>query len=500
MKGGGILEKSDTQAENKAQVFDVYQLKKLCKSELINNGLCNSNICGYTKESLRDFIEKPWLHTNKLISIMNFIYFSSGYFRKLIQYYINLVISDCWTVDTEYLIPNKSGINKDKFKKDYFKYVKEVEAYDLSNVLPKILFDVFLYDAYFGYEINTDDGKVLFAFAPEDCIITGYNNGMPCFAVRKNVRKIKTYPNEIQEIFNDKNAIVIRGAYVQMPFEKTFCIKYNDGYDFLYPPFAFIIKEILDVEDFKEIEKTKAENEVYKLIAMKIPTDQNGQPTMNTEQVAPFYELAMDVVSRAIGILPAPFDVTPIEFTTRTSDNINRVKNAIDVMYSEIGVSQSLLSGASNGSELKTSIEVDASEVYRVLKQVSKAVNFHCRINLVNNPKYKFTFRYLDITPFNQGEKVDRLLKMAQASLPVKSELMAAMGNNPIKMLGNTFVENDVFELAENWIPMQTSYTQSSSDIANSDNNGRPTMDDTEISEITQNTRDNEGNDKDNRV
>ncbi len=487
------------QSDNKIK-FDFYQLKNLCKNELISHGFCNADICGYTKNDLRCFIETPWRHTKRLISIMKFMYFSSGYFRKIIQYYVNLAVSDCWTVDTEYLISNVSGINKEKIKKDYFKYIREVDSYNMSNTLSKILFDVFLYDAYFGYEIDTDDGKVLYAFDPEDCIITEYNNGMPCFAVRKiSGKNNKIYPVEIQNILKNPANQCSRKGYVQMPYEKTFCIKYNDGFDFLYPPFVFIIKEILDLEDFKEIEKAKAENEVYKLLAMKIPTDQNGLPTMDDEKVLPFYELAMDVVSKSIGILPVPFDVDPIEFTTKTNDNINNVKNAIDEMYSEIGVSQSLLSGASSNSELKTSIEVDASEVYRILKQISKAVNFHCRIRLTNSPKYKFTFRYLDITAFNQGDKVDRLLKLAQASCPVKTELMAAMGVNPLKMLGNAFTENDVFDLAKNWTPLQTSYTQSSNSGEDSENNGRPAMDENDISEITQNTHDNEGNDPDNR-
>ncbi len=118
-------------------------------------------------------------------------------------------------------------------------------------------------------------------------------------------------------------------------------------------------------------------------------------------------------------------------------------------------------------------------------------------MDLPNNPNYRFKFRYLDITAFNQNDKIDELLKLAQASLPVKAELMAAAGRNPLSMLGNSFMENDVFNLSSEWQPLQTSYTQSSDD---SEDNGRPEMKDTDISEITQNTRDNEGNDKDNRV
>lgn len=487
--------------EEKKRKFDFYALKQLCVSDIIS-GIEHNSICGYTKEDLRKYIERPHLHGNRLISIVKYIYFHSGYFQKIIQYYVNLVKSECWTVDTEILTADTGKLDKTKFKKDYFRYIREVTSFNLESELPKILFSVFMYDAYFGYVIETDEGKTLFQFAPEDCIITGYRNGIPCFAVKSGSLKsarIKGYPKEIRDFFaaaEKDPEYKKRNGYVKMPYDKTICIKYNDGFDFLYPPFVFIIKEILDLEDFKDIEKTRAENDVYKLVSAEIPVDDYGMPTMSGDDVADFSQLALDILAKSIGFLPTPFKLTPIEFETNTSNNINNVKNAIDEMYSELGVSQSLMSGATSGSELKTSIEVDASNVYRILKQVSRAVNFHCRLRLTGHSDYRFVFRYLDITAFNQADKVDELLKLAQASCPVKTELMAAVGKSPLKMFGNAFVENDIFELTDNWIPMQTSYTQSAD---NSDNNGRPAMDESDISEITQNTHDNESNDADNR-
>lgn len=253
------------------------------------------------------------------------------------------------------------------------------------------------------------------------------------------------------------------------------------------------------MEDFKDIEKAKAENEIYKMLSLKIPTDQNGRPTMSEPDIVAFTEMVSDIVARTIGVFSTPFDVEPIEFSRNTTNNINNVQNAIDEMYSELGVSRAMLSGAAHSAELKTSIEVDASEVYRILKQVARAVNFHCRMRLPVNDKYRFTFRFLDITAFNQNDKVDELLKMAQASCPVKTELMAAAGKSPLKMFGNAFMENEVFELSDNWEPMQSSYTQSADSGENSEDNGRPAMDENEISDITQNTHDNESNDRDNR-
>lgn len=493
----GVRKKKE---ENDKQ-FDTYQLKRTCVKE-IDYSHIGDKLCGYSREQLREFIRVPYRYSKKLISIMQYMYFYSGYFKKVIQYYVNLVKPDCWTVDTEFLTGDIGDIDKNKLKSDYYNYIREVGAFDLDTTLPKIIFSVFLYDAYFGYVYDTDEGKILFPFAPEDCIIVGYVNGVPRFGVKKLLSKdkrLKIYPTEIMSILlNPESASTING-YVDMPIDKTICIKYNDGFDFLHPPFSFIIKEILDLEDFKDIEKAKAENDIYKMLSLEIPVDQNGRPTMAEPDIANFYAMVADIVAPSIGVFPTPFKVTPIEFSRNTANNIDNVQNAINEMYSELGISRSLLSGASSGSELKTSIEVDASEVYRVLKQVARAINFHCRMRLPINDKYRFTFRFLDITAFNQNDKVDELLKMAQASCPVKTELMAAMGKSPLKMFGNAFMENNVFELANNWEPMQTSYTQSADSGEDSEDNGRPAMDENEISDITQNTHDNEGNDKDNR-
>lgn len=487
--------------DDKNSKYDFYALKRLCKKEIVDLGQ-SGRICGYTKRNLKKFLESPQHHSTELLSVIRFMYSHSGHFRKIIQYYINLVLADCWTIDTEFLTPNIRESNKKRIKQDYFKFLKEVSSYNLSIVVSDILFDVFMYDAYFGYEIDTDEGKVLFGFNPEDCVITGYTNGIPNFAVKKpsGSKGIKAYPEEINFIFgNKKFDFGFDPSYSQMPSEKAFCVKYNKNFSHLYPPFAFIIQEILNLEDFKAIEKIKAKNDASRLVVMNLPSNENGVPTLSLDDAAPFYQLASEVLPESVGIFPTPFKTDPIEFKSNTADNINNVQNAIDEMYSELGVSKALLSGASSGSELKTSIEIDASEVYRILKQIARNINYHCQIRLANNEKYRFSLRFLDITAFNQADKVDKLLKMAQASCPVKMELVAAMGYNPAKMFGGAFMENDVFDLAANWKPMQTSYTQSA-DGENSENNGRPAMDENDISDITQNTHDNEGNDKDNRV
>lgn len=491
---------------NQTSKIDVFALKKLCRTELVERGILNDHhLCGYSRKSIREFIRHPHKHSLEMIKIIKYVYLNSGYFKKIIQYYTNLVKTDCWTVDTEIGSASLYNVSADTLKANYLKYVKEISTYSLSTELSRILLNVFLYDVCFGFLIETSEGKTIFYFDPEDCRISGHVDGIFTYSVRREregTAKFLSYPEEVQELMKqpiDKSLPKDLKMYVKIPYEKSFCVKYHDIFDFIFPPFFFIIEEILDIEDFKDLEKRRVENEVYKLLALKIPTNDEGKITLGDELVTPFAELAEDTVSKTIGILPTPFDITPIEFSTNNSDNANNVQNAINELYSELGVSQSLLSGASSGSELKISIEVDASDVYRILKQVDRLINFHCKLRLPTNTSYDFKFRYLEITSFNQDDKTDELLKLSQASCPTKVEMLATRGHNPARMLGNEIVENIVFELGNIWTPLKTSYTQSA-DSENSENNGRPSMDETEISDSTQVVQDNDSNDPDNRV
>lgn len=496
-------ENTQVKTENEKPAFNqmIYALSKLCKVELVEKGIITENmICGYNRKSIKAFLCRPHSHSNAFIKMIRHMYIHSGYFQKIIHYYSNLPLAECWTVDTEIKTPTPNDIDILKFKKDFFNYLYETKSYMLESEVSKILHRVFLYDVCYGYKIETGEGKTMFYFEPEDCVITGRIDGIPMYAVKKpslKSKKIKTYPQEIQILFETANDLENYRGYVQIPYQKAFCLKYHDTFDFVFPPFFFIIKEILDIEDFKDLEKTRVENEIYKILALKIPTNDDGQIALGDELVTPFAQLANDIVANSIGILPTPFEVIPVEFSTNTTNNINNVQNAIDEMYSELGVSKSILSGATSGSEVKLGVQVDADEAFRVLKQVDRLINFHNRIKFPHNPKYSFSFRYLKITSFNQQTIIDELFKLAQASCPVKFELMASMGYNPVKTIGSEFIENTVFDLANVWTPMKTSYTQSASD---SEENGRPKKDETEISDITQTTQKNDGNDPDNRI
>ena len=110
---------------------------------------------------------------------------------------------------------------------------------------------------------------------------------------------------------------------------------------------------------------------------------------------------------------------------------------------------------------------------------------------------YQFAYHILPTTIFDVDDYVDRRLKLAQASLPVKSELLAAAGINTSKMLGNTFAEQIFKEnIYDKWEVLKTSYTTSNGDSEG----GRPQKADGDLSSSGEATRENNTNDPDNRI
>ncbi len=492
----------DSFLEGKTNKFDAAAFKRIVITQLTkNNCFVENTICGYTKEQISNMAQFPEKHGKQILKLSNFMYLKSGYYKRLVNYFANMPKGECWTVDTEIKSDSFDSIEKKAFKRNYIKYINLCNSFKLEYELSKIMLNLYLYDACFGYIVESDTDNFIYYFKPEYCEIMGSVNGMPIFGIKQRQLKrygsdLSIYPPEIQMLIN--NSTPDKYGRIMIPYEKSFCVKYHELFSYLYPPLFPLIKEILNIEDYKALEKTRVENDIYKILALEIPVNDDGQITLGSDVVTDFTTLADEIVSERIGVLPSPFKVTPVEFSNNNTNDINNVQNAIDEAYSEIGVSQSLMAGSTSGSELKISIEIDASDVYRILKSISKLVNFHCKVRGSVYSNYGFSFRLLEVTNINQSEKLETEFKLTQASFPNKFEVMAIKGVNPARLLGNDFVENTIFSLGENWTVLKSSYTESgsSSDIKG----GRPESKDTEITKGTETQRANDSNKTENRV
>lgn len=143
-------------------------------------------------------------------------------------------------------------------------------------------------------------------------------------------------------------------------------------------------------------------------------------------------------------------------------------------------------------------MKVDSSDIYPIYRQIESWVDLQMKLRGYIYNEYQFVYRILPTTIFDIDDYIDRQLKLAQASLPVKGTLLAAAGINTSKMLGNSFTEQifkeDIFD---KWEVLKTSYT-SSNEIGNE--GGAPQKNETDLSPSGEQTRVSDQNNPDNRV
>lgn len=491
--------------------FDLNAFKRLVTSELIvHNAFTENKALGFKRCEIIKMIECPYRHKIKILKLSDYMYLKSGYYQRLIDYFVNQSLFN-YTVDTKINDISAYAANRQKgFKRNHIKFCHEAEKFDMGNVGNQILRRLYRNDVCYAF-VTEDDFKISYFFLdPMYCEIYSVLNGNVFqygLKLGKLTKKIITsFPLPLQELIEnyieserEAGAPYSKIRFMPMPVENSLCLKYNNDLPYLYPPFLHMIADILLIDDYKDLAKTQSINDAYKLLTMKIPT-KDGQITLDNKSIAIFTELVLKTVQNNIGVITTPFDMETEEFSASNSDNRDNVSNAISWAFKDAGVSEALMSGATSGSELKLSIVNDSGGVFRLYRHIEDWINFQMKMRkfIYANNAYEFEYKLLDMTTFNKDEVKDEELKMAQNGIPNKFKLCAANGISPCKALGNTYAENVMYaDLFENWKPLKTSYTQSSS---SDDVGGRPTVDDGDLSTTGENARDNDSNNPDNRI
>ena len=485
--------------------FNLYSLKRLALSELSYKGAFKNNkICGFTRRQILNIIQNPERYGSQIIRLSKYMYLKSGYYKRLVDYFVNMAVIN-WTVDLEPKTVKMFNPDEKLLKQartNYYKYVAQVNKFKLDNRITDIIRRMFLEDACFGYIVENDIETSIYFLDSSYCEIQKNIGGnVYGFAIDRSLVSNTAYdslPPDLQKLLDDSKKISLNNM-VEIPYENSLCLKYNNDFTYLYSPFLGLISEILSIDDFKDISKAKAESDAYKLIFMKIPTNDEGQMTMGDDLVIPFTSMCKEIVPERFGVVPSPMELQLIESKSTSNDDTNHVETAVENYYTEAGISKALISSASSGSELKSSIKVDSSDIYRIYRQIEAWVDLQMKLRGYIYADYQFVFNIMQTTIFDIGDFVDRELKLAQVSVPNKSRLLAANGINTAKLLGNSLLENNILgDVFDSWRPLSTSFTQSGSDDV-TDQGGRPEKNEDDLTDAGIQTREDDENNKANR-
>lgn len=457
----------------------------------------DQTINGFTKEQISNMIAAPEKYQSQLVDLSNFMYRSSGYYKGIANYYINMAMYR-WTIDTEVLNVDFYKLNAEEIKQKYFEVIGIISKFNLQSETAKIFKRVFLEDCCYGYLTETDINTFVYYLPSNKCAIKKMYDGVYGFGIKASSyseKQILNLPKELQSLI--KSAKAKNETWAIVPPDKSVCLKYNENFTYVYPPLFTLLASINDISDYKALAKRKSENENYNLLSFEIPVseDDDDHLRLTDPTVLPFIQMARSIAPKGFGILPTPVKVSPIQFKSNNAER-DKVRDAITQFYGEAAVPEAMMGSSTSGSELKQAVQNDSSEIYRIYRQIEQIVNMKMIILGYVFPTYRLKFQLLDITIYNKDDFIAEELKDAQASLPNKSRLCAAKGITPDKMFGNAHMENTILSLGLDWTVLKSSHTATE----DKKEAGAPQKADGDKSDITETGDANDSNDPDNRV
>lgn len=435
----------------------------------LNNNTNTPTFSLYTKDNITEYLSNPYTYERQLRRAVTYIYGASSHFRRLIQYFTGL--SDLSFVVSPYRIDPKTA-NVRSVNRNYRKVLNAMSAMNVRSQFPKILTVCLREDTFYGTMWVTNDNITIQQLPSDYCAISTIEGNVLNVTFDfsyfdAHSQYLEYYPAEFQSKYRTYQSNR-RQRWQELDSPTSFAVKCNnDILDYSLPPFAGILREVYDLEDYKQLKLTKTTLENYAMLVMTLGIDDEGNWQMDLDKAKEFWRNLDSVLPEEIGSVLSPMPINKISFEKANTGDTNTISEAEQNLFTAAGVSSLLFNNAkASANALLLSIKADQAITFGIVKSIEDVVN---RFIQAQSYGKNFKVTFLDCSPFNRKEMGDMYLKACQYGLPFISMYAASQGMSQSEVDCMSFLENDVLNLTERFVPLQSSSTQSA---ASSDGNG----------------------------
>ena len=448
------------------------------------------NFYRYTKDQITGFLKDPYKNEKSLRDAVVYLYGASSHFRRLVQYFVAL--SDLSYVVSPFKI-DTSTANEKSVHRNYRRVLNLFSSMDLKNQLEKILTVCFREDIFYGTIRETTDSTIIQQLPSEKCAVSVIEDNVlnvtfdfSYFDVYPQY--LAMYPEEFKIKYDAYRKDIIKHRWQELDAPNSFAIKCNkDILSYAIPPFAGILREIYDLEDYRNMKLTKTELENYAVLVMTLGINEDGEWQMDLDKAKEFWRNLDGVLPEEIGSVLTPMPINKISFERNHNGDSDTISEAEQNLFTAAGVSSLLFNNSkASANALLLSIKADQAMTYSVVKSIETMLNRY--LHRHSYGKY-FKITFLDCSIFNRKEVGDAYLKAAQFGMPTLSYYAASQGISQDELDCMNFLEDDILNYKDRFIPLKSSSTMSAADSENADNNGRPAKDDDELTEAGEQTR-----------
>lgn len=443
----------------------------------------------YSKDQITEFLKNPYTNEKNIRNAVIYIYNASSHFRRLIQYFSSL--SDLAYIVSPYRLDTSTAKPK-LIRRNYSKVINLLSSMDIKNQFAKVLTVCLREDVFYGTMWVTSDSIIIQQLPSDYCTISVIEDNVLNVSFDfsyfdSNAKYLETYPDEFRVKYAAYQKDRTGMKWQELDSPTSFAIKCNnDILNYAVPPFAGLLREVYDLEDYKQLKLTKTELENYAMLVMKLGINEDGEWEMDLDKAKEFWRNLDNVLPEEIGSVLTPMDITKISFEKTHAGETNTVSEAEQNLFSAAGVSSLLFNNEkASANALTLSIKADQAMTFGIVKNIEGVLN---RFLHAQSYGKNFKVTFLDCSPFNRKELGDAYLKACQFGMPMVSYYCASQGLGQDEMDGMNFLEDDVLGIKERFIPLQSSSTQSS-DSSDGNDAGRTEKDIDELSDSGEQTR-----------
>lgn len=465
----------------------------------------------FTVEEIEEIIRSGEISAIRELS--RYYYRTNGRYRNNINFLASLFLYD--TLVTPIYEVGKGS--KAQITKAFYNACSFVEALDVKPTLARITREWLKSGIYYGV-LQEYGNKVVIQDLPAEYCRTrlkDFNNlcilefNVTYFITKYEDDRIRdaallNFPEAIQKGWRDYKAKRLADPWIMVPASAggiVFCFAEDAT-----PLLIAAIPDLAKMKDAVGREEKRDENELYKLLIQKMPTDSNGHLVFELDEIAEIHAGVANMLRDldTVDVLTTLGDATleNLQDSSAATQANNRIEKYSDNAWDSLGSSK-LFFNADNSSSLAYVIKRLESVMQDYINTYATWIRF-----LINSrfsrTGLSFDFEILPTTKFNMKDYIGYYLQNAQFGYP-RMRVGAALGVKQRNLVSAIDFENEFLNLDEKMVPLMSSYTQTGDENSGKKNNssekngsnrsqpkditnkgGRPALADEERSQKTQ--------------
>ena len=445
---------------------------------------------------IRRWIKSPHEFDQNLRGLSQYLLHGVGQYHRAIHH-MNNTKSFKYRIQTPPM--SKKVIGNETYQRDWNAFKNFLFKMNVRYNLKKADYLTMIDGASFWFIDETSDTVSLFPIPSDFCYITapwtyGFRFVLDLVYFDRYAFLTRYLPGlqDAYELFLEKRKDLYRGEelapfqYFLIPPDKGWCFTFDPVRPDKVPPLTSSMTASLDVLSYRELLKNQAALDLYKLIALKIPVNnETGEMSMT-------YELATEIIQIIQGTLPDNMRVygSPFESLPIVTDQTNRFEDLINISNSSFssssGFSMIGTDVAKQGSIAQLSTKMDfAYASNHMYAQFNNFINYQVAIRTKN---YRFRVEFFGNSLEHEKEIELATNHFRTANTPAL-DYFAVLGYEPFEIESKLDFE-EALGLKNKMLPIMSAFNASDKE------GGAPKKQENDLGDAGDKTRNYQSNQK----